>query len=368
MCAVTEDLMGHLCTGSNAVTTALIFTGLLVASATPPCSAGKPATTFFGTISDTEVDELEGLRDILTRVGDECTEVGHRCRAADELFAELSGEISTRNLPIHVVYIDREGEVKVNALFWNRKVTPYLWGVQSLALMVFSEREIPLEVSISTLWQQSGGVSGGLRNVFIPAGERTRIARESQTETRALEFSDLTGPGLEDHLWYARDLFFIEPLSAYRLTIGLPDPEAADVGFREIQVNFSNSTKNSTSAALGLGATLNLDEDSTPTTGGGVYVGNTRINLYLMLNVDIIRPALVKPIADKWGGRFRPSVGLAFGVNIQFWETEEIIFGVNFGHLFGTHGITAGVNIIDPFSDKDVATEVRPYVGVDFRF
>ena len=63
-------------------------------------------------------------------------------------------------------------------------------------------------------------------------------------------------------------------------------------------------------------------------------------------------------------------VGLAIGVNLKFWETEEIIFGVNFGRVFGSVGITAGINIIDPFTDggEETETEVRPYLGVDFRF
>ena len=350
-----------------AVTIAVL--SLVVATClTPPAHAGKPSTVFFGTIERAGGDQLDELRKQLVRVGDECTEVGKRCPAAEELFDTVTRGMSVRELPIHIVYVDADGHVQTNAMFWKRKLTPYLWSVQSVWSIVFIEHEIPLGIQLSALWQKGRGASGTAGGVFVTEGQRTMDAREAQRYDQLLKFDVITGKAEDDRLWYASQQFFIEPMSAYRITINPVDSNDPEVGFRVIQANFSNSTKTSTFGAVGLGATFNLDEQTD--TSSGVQVGSTRINPYLMIQFDIIRPVLVKPIGESITGRYRPSVGLAAGVNLKFWETEEIIFGVNFGYLWGTVGVTAGINIIDPFtgSDEESETEVRPYLGVDFRF
>lgn len=147
------------------------------------------------------------------------------------------------------------------------------------------------------------------------------------------------------------------------------DPGELDLDFREVRAAFSNSTDRSVTFGLGLGATFDATVLDQPALDG-VEIGSANLDLYLMLDIYIRKPAVLRPIASSFWGRYRPSVGLALATNIQFWDAREYIVGVSFGHLFGRHGLVVGANFIDPFSEdgQEVDDIVRPYFALMFRF
>ena len=81
-----------------------------------------------------------------------------------------------------------------------------------------------------------------------------------------------------------------------------------------------------------------------------------------------LRPVLVKPIAPKSGSRYRTSYAVTIGANLNVFDLDQFLIGLNIGHLFGRNGIVIGANFLNPFDDVSGSDEVRPFVGVNFNF
>jgi hypothetical protein len=342
---------------------------LLVLVATGATAQVNDRDTYFGTVREIGGARLERLRELLTAVEDTCVKLERRCEAGDELLELFAGDLDLSDLPTLVVYIDDRGEARTNLLLHRHRVTPFLLGESNLWVVVFSEREIDLNIALTTLWQQASSVNEGLRAVFVTEGQRTQDARDASRVDRVLELETLTGEG-DDRLWFGAARFFIQPLSAYNLSVTpAGDPGELGLDFREIRAAFSNSTDRSVTFGLGLGATFDTTIRDQPALEG-VQVGSTNLDLYLMLDIYIRKPAVLRPITSSFWGRYRPSIGIALATNIQFWDAREYIVGVSFGHLFGRHGLVVGANFIDPFSEDGEEREdiVRPYVALMFRF
>ncbi len=87
-----------------------------------------------------------------------------------------------------------------------------------------------------------------------------------------------------------------------------------------------------------------------------------------MLNIYFRRPTLIKPIVHKTGSRYRTSYAVAVGFNLNVFDIDQLILGLNIGHLFGRNGMVIGANFIDPLDSDRELRETRPYVGVNFNF
>jgi hypothetical protein len=342
---------------------------LLVLVATGATAQVNNRDTYFGTVREIGGVRLERLRELLMEVEDTCVKLGRRCEAGDELLGRFAGDLDLSDYPTLVVYIDDNGAARTNVLLHRHRVTPFLDGESNLWVVVFSERELDLDVSLTTLWQQASSINEGLRAVFVTEGQRTQDARDASGIDGLLELATLSGEG-DDVLWFGATRFFIEPLSAYNLSVTpAGEPGELDLDFREIRAAFSNSTDRSVTFGLGLGATFDTTLLDQPVLDG-VQIGSTNLDLYLMLDIYIRKPAVLRPITSSFWGRYRPSIGIALATNIQFWDAREYIVGVSFGHLFGRHGLVVGANFIDPFSEdgEDREDIVRPYVALMFRF
>ncbi len=354
-----------------------ILTFALVSAAPTLGAAGEMSdpATFFGTINEIEGARVDELRSRLIAISEQCTKLEKRCPAGDELFALFAGSFNLASQPIHVIYIDDNNMVRTNVLLHHRRVTPFLYGQRNVWLVVFAENQLDLMAELTTLWRQGKGSLSRLGGIFVSEGRETVEAREAQTEETPLVLDRLGGAAADDALYYSAGRFFLEPLGVYSTSVfPVESPSEAKAGFVEARANFSNSMSRSLDLGLALGATLRTEEVDQDILDG-VSVGQANLNLYLMADIYIIKPAVLSPMVDSFWGRYRPSVGIAIGTNLKFWDAQEINIGVSLGHLVGRHGLVFGVNIIDaPDSSGEGASGqsddrlIRPYIAGLFKF
>jgi hypothetical protein len=358
---------------------ALIVASIGLALAVPGlCKAGKigDPETYFGTINELEGEQVNQLRSVLISIGEECIKLEKKCPAGDELFALFSGNFNLASQPIHVIYIDQDNMIRTNVLLHKHRVTPFMHGERNVWVVVFAENPLDLRAELTTLWRQKKGTLSNLDGVFVSEGRKTTEAREAQAEGDELIFDRLSGTGVGDDLYYSMGRFFLEPLGVYSTSVYPIEKQGeAKAGFVEARANFSNSMGRSLDLGLALGATLRT-EDIDQEVLNGVSVGYANLNLYLMVDIYIIKPTVLKPMVQSFWGRYRPSIGIALGTNLKFWDAQEINVGVSLGHLVGRHGLVFGINIIDSPSDPTApaGTEnsddrlIRPYIAGLFKF
>ncbi len=351
---------------------------LLISSFSTVAHAGKMTDpgTYFGTIHKQEGSEVDLLRTLLIAINQECTKVGKKCDPGVRLFELISGDFNMASRPVHIVYFDENDQVQTNLVLHKERVTPFLYGQRVVWMVVFAENRLNLHAEITTLWRQKKGSVADLEGVFVSEGRQTTEAREAQIETGRLVFDRLSGISAEDDLYYATEQFFLEPLGVYSTSVS-PSEKSTEEGTGSVdaRANFSNSLARSIDLGLALGATLRT-EPGDELVLDGVNVGDANLSLYLMLDIYIIKPALLSPMVETMWGRYRPSIGIAIGTNLQFWEAEEINVGVSVGHLFGRHGLVFGVNIIDSQTVPGEANEgggsddhlIRPFIAGLFKF
>ena len=180
------------------------------------------------------------------------------------------------------------------------------------------------------------------------------------------------GTGAQN-LWMGRERFMLLSPAAYRMRI-YPANEASEAaaGFKVIQASFTNSANKSLDFGLGIAATFieGLDQLSgqNPTDIDGIVREHYILSAYWMLHIYLKDPVLVKPIAPKTGSRYRTSYAITIGANLNVFDLNELLIGLNIGHLFGRNGIVVGANFLDPFENVSGADEIKPFVAVNFNF
>jgi hypothetical protein len=279
----------------------------------------------------------------------------------------IAGSVDLSRVPLYVVYIDEKTVVRTNRLLWRNRVTPFVRGAQNLSLLVFTEKPLPLEPRLVLLYGQPGSFVSGLKDVFVSEGKRTLDARAASVATEALPYRNLGAEG-GDTLWFGTTRFHIDSVTAYRLSLvptgGASSPQP---DFSAIQGQFSNSSDKTAAFGFAVGATFDLEPEDQEQLSG-VQTGNANLDVYLLVTVNIRKPVLLRPIAKRKGGRYRPSMGITFGTNVRFWDTEEFIIAFNYGYLFGRNGIVIGANFIDPLAPDEDSSRVLPYFGIEFKF
>ncbi len=345
----------------------IIVVGMLLGAGQVHAGSKDPGN-YFGTVHELEGARVDQLRQFLITIGEDCTKVEKKCPTAMELFDLVSDRLNMAGFPTLVVYIDEDSRVRTNVLVDKNRVTPFLYGQRNVWVAVFSEHPLDLEARLTTLWRQGKSTLSSLDGVFVTEGRETVEGREAQEETGKLVFDRLSGEDASDDLYYSTGRFFIEPLGVYSITVVPVDgPEELEPDFVELRANFSNSMSSSIGFGLALGATLRT-EDADELILDGVSVGDANLNLYLALDIYIIKPAVLAPMTQSIWGRYRPSIGITLATNIEFWEAREFIVGVSFGHLFGKHGLVVGANIIDAPSETDEDRIIRPFIAGVFKF
>jgi hypothetical protein len=353
----------------------LVLTAVvLLVSSTVLAGGRMTRENFFGTIQEFDGSQIVSLRELLMSIDAQCTRIEKKCPAAIELYGVLAGRLESASFPTHLIYIDGDGQVRTNLMLHRDRVTPFLYGEENVWVLVFSEVEVELEAWLTTLWMQRKSQKSQLSETFVAPGERTLKAREAQEAVKSIELEILNDEETDNRIWFGGARFMIEPLGAYSVSVRVQEPGHKDAAeFRAVTANFSNSLDRSVDLGLGLGATFDLEPGDFSGLDG-VVVGEANLNLYLMLDIYIIKPTLLKPIVRSPWARYRPSIGIAIGTNLQFWKAQEFNIGVSIGHIVGRHGLVIGVNIIDRQNAEGLPIEgddsysVRPYIAGMFKF
>ena len=353
---------------AGSVLTLILTVALFSLAATKPAAADSKAI-FSGVVDKLGDQDLSTLRSQLRSLDEDCPKANQNCRAAGELHRTLTGD-GSELLPLLVVYLDENLEVQTNRLLWKGRVTPFVHDVQNLWVVVIADREISLEASLTNLWAQESSITKGLRDVFVSSGKRDMDAQQARSVIKPIELKELAREGeVRDKLWVGWQRFFIRTAAAYRLRIR-PADEAADeaAGFQSVWATFSNSEYQALDFGVGLAVTYLEETVQEDFDLDGIRSGDYILGAYWMLNVYIKRPILIKPIAPKSGSRYRTSYAVTIGTNLNIFDVEEFLLGLNIGHLFGRNGIVVGANLINPFTDGQELDEVQPFVAVNFNF
>ncbi len=307
----------------------------------------------------------EPIRDLLSRTRRECVRIGEPCEPGAALLETLFGGSYRDDLPDFIVELEpgESGGKLVTSqplLVFNRRLTPYLFGVEHLWILVFSPEPVPMKARLTTIRQREANPFSGLLTVAgVAGGEKTATVETVDVETE-LTWRPLTvgsGDGVL-HLGSARLPVGQETVA--RLTL---IPEVLDrVEFHSITGHVSNTRASRAAFAAALGATFDTDE-----TGLGVERGDPTFNGYVLAKFYLpgLRPRL--QVSPTRRSLFKPSVALAVGTNVTSDSFEEIVVGLSFGHLVGKTGVLLAGNAIRDAGGGSRRVW-RVLLGFDFTF
>jgi len=358
----------------KAVCVVLVILAMMVGLSPRQTAAAsrKSKDLFFGATARMDSADLGSLRRQLLAIEEQCPRAEQKCPPVAELLHTLGGGMDSRGLPLHLIYLDGDGDVRVNRLLWKNKVTPFVHGVRNIWVLVLADRPMDLDVELITLWQERRGLNRSLRDVFVSSGRRSKEEREATESSARLEMEPMAENATEaNNLWLGRTRFYVDVESAYVITVQPIEEEGSkQVAFEQLEARFTNSASRSIDGGIGVGITFDT-EDLTNNDLDGVETSLGKVSLYWLLNVYLRRPILVKPIVQGPGGRYRTSYALSFGFNLNVFDVKEVIVGFNVGHLFGRHGIVVGANLMSPYDDPPPGTDnevVKPFFAFNFNF
>ena len=212
---------------AGSVLTLILTVALFSLAVTKPAAADSKAM-FSGVVDKLGDQDLSTLRSQLRSLDEECPKANQNCRAAGELHRALTGD-GSELLPLLVVYLDENLEVRTNRLLWKGRVTPFVHDVQNFWVVVIADREISLEASITNLWGQEASIAKGLRDVFVSSGQRDMDAQQSRSVIKPIELEELTREGeVGEEFWVGSQRFFVRTSAAYRLRIRPADEASAE--------------------------------------------------------------------------------------------------------------------------------------------
>jgi len=334
--------------------------------------AAGDRTPFFSVLEKTDDDRSATIRALLGSLEQKCPKVPQSCRAAKEVHRILTGGAGEL-LPLWVIYLDENLEPRANRLIWKGRVTPFVRDAQNVWVVVVAERDVALEASLVSLWRQKEGILDGLQDVFISSGKRTLENEASSTVSKPLELVNASdGTTAPDGPWIGWQRFHVQTGATYALELAPAGDQAQQAaGFRRVQARFTNSKNQVLDFGVALAASY-IDDSSNASGSAsdldGVRTGNFLIGGYWTLHLYLKRPMLIKPIAQKFGSRYTTSYAITVGANLNIFDTQEFLVGLNVGHLLGRHGIVVGANFVNPFEDSDDEDDVLPFAGVNFNF
>jgi hypothetical protein len=193
---------------------------VLVFAALTLATPAADRETFFGTTPKLAPDRLDRIRELLRRIDRECPKAEQKCPVGSELYRAIWNGVDHDNVPVLVVYVNADLEVEANRLLWKNRVTPFVFGAQTLWVVVFSDQAGRFDVELANLWSERIDHPGGLGGVFVSSGRRTRENQEARSTVEALEFVSLAADhGGGPPLWVGRESFYLEPDTAYQVSI-----------------------------------------------------------------------------------------------------------------------------------------------------
>jgi hypothetical protein len=315
-------------------------------------------------------------------------------------------------------------------LMWQGKNTPHLLGVRSIYVMVFSNNKLDnIRATVTSDYQyQPNPLIGILTALKIP---EIKGAEEKKSETAAGVFawSPLSGNADDTTMWLGIARIDIAPNTINRVTVSYLQPkvkvevtttkkndcickltketketaskdecvckpakeiketarkdvsvskpteeikttESYDINknkyesdFLGVTGHFSNTPANYAAVSLALGATFNTKDTAISSRGT-----DTNFNGFVLAKFypyPCLRPYLYA--TQRWT-RYKPSLGLVIGTNVNGKIFDEIVVGVSAGHLIGNIGFILGANYVAGVEGKNEGRKPYTFFGLEYTF
>ena len=345
---------------------------------------------YFETIPTLSREKVLTLKNMLVAIDQKgCQEINRQCKIVNQLFENLWGSLKNPTFPKLLVYINKDLEIRTNLLVWNNKVTPYLFGAQNILVTVFSESKLDLQVNMRVLSDSTTGKdssvsfnSNYIENVYVHAVTNERSQEDKRIKTKSVILKKIGHSSLDQNLWFGVVPFFLKPETANQISIypqSMPSRTKEAVApkgettanFLLTEANFTNSRDNRVGFSIAIGATLDVEEDDRKYT----HLESTNLDFYGFFHLFLIRPTLTAPILDT---SYLMSVSVVVGTSLtSFFEKDELIFGLCFAHILAKNGFIVGINIMDPFEqkessdifeEKEPTRKTQPFLAFDIMF
>jgi hypothetical protein len=376
-------------------------------------SAQESASSYFGNIEapchpargGKEVcDQL--LRDLKALA--QCTNIDEPCPPAERILRALFGGTYRDVLPDFLVYFEqgtpvargRNYEDKTATvtdfkahrpvLMWRGRNTPHLYGARDLYMVVFSERPVCIQGSVTTEFKSEPNPFAFILTVLGKSFE-TAKAKDAERARPEFVWHPLDGDSRSSGLWWAIARADVEANSTNRATVYFQEPPkkeapsgdnkkpAAKPAARDecvvaddsklaaytgdyVAANafFSNSPDSFVTVALALGITHNVRGTSLGPGGS-----NQSLNAHALAKFYAVRPRVN---AGPRGTGHRLSFGGVVGTNINGTAFDQILLGAAVGHIVGNVGLVIGANSIKDIPEGTDGRKWRPFFGVDYSF
>jgi hypothetical protein len=308
------------------------------------------------------------IRMLLDEIHETCTKIDQACPAGAEILESLFRGAYRDDLPDFIVDLRRDEEggrlrARQPVLIFDRRNTPYLFGVEAVWVLVVSEAEVPIEARLTTIRHKEVNPFTGMMGVVgVSAGEAVESA-ESSIERNTLRWRRLNSSPDEEPLFIGSARLPIETGVVARITLIPEDYDA--VAFQSITAHLSNSRSSAAAFAGALGITLDTKDTLLESEGDPAFNGYVFAKFFLPGR----RPRL--EVSPNRRSVYRPSIALLVGTNLTNDAFQEIVAGVSFGHLVGKSGLVVAGNWVRSFeamSDESGERRWKLLIGVDFTF
>jgi hypothetical protein len=308
------------------------------------------------------------VRMLLDEIEQTCTKIDTACPAGAELLESLFRGAYRDDLPDFIVDLRRDEEggrlrARQPVLIFNRRNTPYLFGVEAVWVLVVSEAEVPIEARLTTIRHKEVNPFTGMMSVVgMSAGEAVQSA-ESSIESNSLRWRRLNSAPDEEPLYLGSARLPIATGVIARITLIPEDYDA--VAFQSITAHLSNSRSSGTAFAGALGITLDTKGTLLETEGDPAFNGYVFAKFFFPGK----RPRL--EVSPNRRSVYRPSIAFLVGTNLTNNAFQEVVAGVSFGHLVGKSGLVVAGNWVrsaEVAPDNDGDRRWKLLLGVDFTF
>jgi len=358
---------------------------------------------------------------------DRCTNIDTSCEGGNNLLNDLFGNTRHMKFANYIVYFDQHEHTGTFAshrpiLMWNGQNSRYLYGVQEVYFLLFTEDKSCFGAEITTLAKNEPNPF----DVVLKALGKSLGPNNSPAvlTTHAAQFVwyPLSGDTARPVMWLAIGsvpvdinttdwitVHFMQPATPKSSTEPTATANASSgplkaensgsfsdpcIGDRALTYSapflarngfFSNNRESAVAVAVAFGLTLNGKET------GPQGPTNPNLNGYALAKFYPSWRFMPKLVTDpnSTGGSVayvRPSVGIVIGTNIGSPAFSEMVVGVSVGHLLGNVGLIAGVNDFVPAKASAASSaaassaaatgttgdgsrrRMRPFVGLEYSF
>lgn len=338
-----------------------------------------------------------------------CGKIDEKCTVGEEVLKRIFGTTYRQNLPDFIVYLDdkesgtqKERSYRIDEstplLMWQGENTPHLLGARAIYVVVLAHHKLNVSATLTSDYQYEPNPLLGLLGAFKGPDNKQPSDKTSETSNGKFIWHPLNGDERtadSDTLvrWMAVARIVVPDNSINRVTVAYgPAPDAGDTGssdnkpgsnskpdqktankqpddtkeekysgnFLAATGHFSNSPDSNTAVSFALGTTFNSKNTSIASGGSNVNLDGFAFAKFY------IRPPYLYAIPSST--RYRPSIGIVLGTNVNGTIFNNIVLGVSYGHIIGNVGFIAGVNSIAGITNSTQGRKNRAFFGLEYTF